>query len=227
MLSLVPNDPTRDFVFDDVITFTGNFETVEFSVGYTIVTESVGIVINEIMYNSASFDNEWVELYNDSDAAVSLDGWYMVDDDATHTALELPTDASIPANGYYTIAIYHDAQAEEFPFTPDFDATEICEWNLNNTSDTINLYGPDDNLEDYVTFADSGDWPTLPDGQGSLARIDRSHLRQHPWGKLAGKRRRRRISGRRKQRRRPIHRCHQYCRASHAGARFEHLSPHQ
>ncbi len=173
MLSLVPNDPTRDFVFDDVITFTGNFETVEFSVGYTIVTESVGIVINEIMYNSASFDNEWVELYNDSDAAVSLDGWYMVDDDATHTALELPTDASIPANGYYTIAIYHDAQAEEFPFTPDFDATEICEWNLNNTSDTINLYGPDDNLEDYVTFADSGDWPTLPDGQGpSLELID-------------------------------------------------------
>ncbi len=173
VLSLDPNDPVRDYVFEDVITFTGNFETVEFEVSYTIVTESVGIVINEIMYNSLSYDNEWVELYNDSNDAVDLEGWYMIDDDETHTALVFPAGTTIAAGEYFTIALYHDPQASEFPFTPDYDATEIIDWNLNNTTDTINLYGPDDNLEDVVTYADSGEWPTLPDGNGpSLELID-------------------------------------------------------
>ncbi len=176
MISVVPNEPTRDYIFNGIVVFTGNFETTNLPVSYTISTPSAGLVINEIMYNSLSYDNEWIELYNDSDSEIDIEGWYMRDDDETHAALVFPAGTTIAAGEFFTIAIYHDPQAEEFPFTPDYDATEICEWNLNNTSDTINLYGADDNLEDYVTYADSGDWPTLPDGQGpSLELIDPSY----------------------------------------------------
>ncbi len=156
----------RDIIFEGNIVFSGNFETVNLPVSYTIETPSVGVVINEIMYNSLSYDNEWIELYNDNDSAVDISGWYMLDDSDEHTPLTFPANTTIEANGYFTIAIYHDPEASEFPFTPDYDATETNDWNLNNGADNVRLFNPDGNLEDYVPYEDTNGWPTLPDGQG-------------------------------------------------------------
>jgi|GEM_PF-6025446 len=164
-VSCVP-ELARDYTFSDVILFEGNFTAVELPVSYTIDTEETGAVINEIMYNSSSYDNEWVELYNMDSTPFLLEGFTMRDDDEAHTLLEFPAGASIPAEGYYTIAIYHDPSAVTFPFTPDYDATEICEWNLNNTSDVIYLFDADGNTWDMVGYFDTAPWPTQPDGSG-------------------------------------------------------------
>ena len=75
------------------------------------------VIINEIMYNTPGNDNEWVELYNDGESAVDLEGWWMVDDDDAHPALVFPEGYSIPAGGYFTVAVSHHELADPFPFT--------------------------------------------------------------------------------------------------------------
>jgi len=132
----------------------------------SIVSAQADIVINEIMYNSPGYDNEWIELYNMDYTSFSLEGFTMRDNDEAHSLLEFPTGASIPACGYYTIAIYHDSNAATFPFTPDYNATGICTWNLSNNSDVIYLFDADGNVWDEVGFFDTAPWPTAPDGNG-------------------------------------------------------------
>ncbi|MBN2830461.1 MAG: lamin tail domain-containing protein [Candidatus Cloacimonetes bacterium] len=124
------------------------------------------VIINEIMYNSSGYDNEWVELYNTTDAPVSLDGWQMRDSSLASALLPFPAGAVIPANGYYTIAIDHDSQADPFPFVADFDAIDIVGWNLGNTSDAVILFNNQSTMIDSVTYADSNGWPTQADGTG-------------------------------------------------------------
>ena len=47
---------------------------------------TIGVVINEINYNSATqFDaGDWIELYNGSSQAIDISGWHFTDSDPTH-----------------------------------------------------------------------------------------------------------------------------------------------
>ena len=48
------------------------------------------LIVTEIMYNSSeSTDVEWIELYNASGGTLDLTGWWLVDDNATHTRVPL------------------------------------------------------------------------------------------------------------------------------------------
>lgn len=69
-----------------------------------------GIVINEAYTNAGSanavFRNKFVELYNPTDAPVSLDGWSLQYRSATGTANPssvVPLSGTIPARGHYLI----------------------------------------------------------------------------------------------------------------------------
>ncbi len=131
------------------------------------VPASPYVIVNEIMYNSPGTDEEWVELYNDTDAAIDLEGWKILDDNANHTPIEITAGYSIPANGYFTIMIATDGF---FPFTPDFDGTG--NFALNNGGDVVRVYNSDGMLIDFVEYDDGGDWPSQPDGDGpSLSLI--------------------------------------------------------
>lgn len=44
-------------------------------------------------------DSDWIELHNDGNSAVSLNGWYLTDDDSNLTKWQLP-NISLPAGGY-------------------------------------------------------------------------------------------------------------------------------
>ena len=128
------------------------------------------IVINEIMYNSPGNDEEWIELYNNSGSAVDISGWYIQDNSTTSTPLTLPGGTSLGADQYFTIAIATDGN---FPFTPDFDGTDLINWALNNGGDEVNLYNLGGILVDHVAYDDEDPWPTAPDGGGpTLALID-------------------------------------------------------
>lgn len=121
------------------------------------------IVINEIMYNSPGDDEEWIEFYNNTSSPVDLSGWYIQDDDPTHTPLTLPGNTTIGANDYFTIAI---STSGAFPFTPDYDGTNDITWSLGNGGDEVNLYNLGRIQADFVGYDDSDPWPTEPDGSG-------------------------------------------------------------
>ena len=126
------------------------------------------LIINEIMYNSPGADEEWVELFNNTGASIDLENWKLIDSDASHTPIIIPSGYNVADGGYFTIAVATDGN---FPFTPDYDGTG--NFALNNSGDVVRLYNDDGILIDIVSYSDGDPWPTEPDGDGpSLALID-------------------------------------------------------
>lgn len=133
-----------------------------------IIPDVVDLVINEIMYNSIGADEEWIELYNNSDADINLENYRICDNDASHPNIVIPAGYSIAPGQYFTISI---ATNGAFPFTPDYDGTG--NFALNNGGDQVRIWGPDNILVDLVDYSDTAPWPTDPDGNGpSLSLID-------------------------------------------------------
>jgi len=133
-----------------------------------VVTDVIDLVINEIMYNSPGADEEWIELYNNTDQTIDLENWDICDNDASHDHIIFPAGYSIPPYGYFTISIATDGV---FPFTPDYDGTG--NFSLKNSSDAVRVWNPDHILVDNVVYDDGSPWPTEPDGDGpSLSLID-------------------------------------------------------
>ncbi len=126
-----------------------------------LVPDVVDLVINEIMYNSPGSDEEWIELYNNTDQTINLENWRFCDNDASHTNIVIPAGYSIDPEEYFTISIATDGA---FPFTPDYDGTG--NFNLNNGGDAVRAWNPDGLLVDIVVYDDSSPWPTEPDGSG-------------------------------------------------------------
>jgi len=105
------------------------------------------VVINEFSSNS---DPEWVELYNNSDTSVDLNGWFLKDE--AQPAKFLTT--IIPARGYY---VFENSNG----------------WLNNSGGDTITLY---DNASpsaqvDQVIYGKSGSEVGTPDPDKSAGRI--------------------------------------------------------
>ncbi|MDP8231675.1 MAG: lamin tail domain-containing protein, partial [Candidatus Zophobacter franzmannii] len=124
------------------------------------------VIINEIMYNSSGYDNEWVELYNTTDADIDISGWLVRDANPASPMLAIPAGMTILANGYFTIALDHDSQAAPFPFVADFDAIDTIGWNLNNSGDGVVIYSDASTVVDSVIYSDVDGWPVQADGAG-------------------------------------------------------------
>ncbi|MGI6342163.1 MAG: lamin tail domain-containing protein [Bacteroidales bacterium] len=120
------------------------------------------LVITEIMYNSPGPDEEWIEIYNNDNIAVDMEGYWLIDNVATHTPIVLPQGAILDPGARYTVKI---ATNGNFPFVPDFDGSG--NFSLNNNQDEIKLYNNYNMLVDSVAYTDSAPWPTAPDGGGS------------------------------------------------------------
>lgn len=127
----------------------------------------VDLVINEIMYNTPDADEEWVELYNNTNAVIELENWQLLDNDDSHMPIIIPSGHSVAPGGYFTIVI---ATAGNFPFTPDYDGSG--NFNLNNSGDEIRIWNSDGFLVDNVAYTAVAPWPTEPNGSGpSLALL--------------------------------------------------------
>jgi len=126
------------------------------------------LVINEIVYNSAGADEEWIELYNNTADPINLENYRICDNDQSHPNIVIPAGYTLASGGYFTISILTNGA---FPFTPDYDATAVG-LALNNGGDAVRLWGPDNLLVDNVVYDDADPWPTEPDGDGpSLSLI--------------------------------------------------------
>ncbi|MGC8887388.1 MAG: immunoglobulin domain-containing protein [Verrucomicrobiia bacterium] len=172
------------------------------TLGYANSGPRVGpIVINEIMYHPPDYadgsdntDEEFIELFNNSDVAVPL---YDVNAPTNTWRLtgavdfEFPQNVIIPPRGYLLIVSFNpilDIQMLDL-FKTKYDVPDNVQilgpWDgkLNNAEDTVELKKPgrpsvepgnvDYILVERVRYKDNAPWALSPDGMGhSLQRIN-------------------------------------------------------
>ncbi|MCF8245413.1 MAG: lamin tail domain-containing protein [Saprospiraceae bacterium] len=90
------------------------------------------VVINELMASNTSTItdeagefNDWIELYNTSGSAVSLNGWFLTDNPANLTKWDFPTNTSIPAYDY--LIIWADEDSSQGPLHANFKLSALGE----------------------------------------------------------------------------------------------------
>ncbi len=99
------------------------------------------VAINEIawMGTIADENQEWLELYNNTNGGISLDGWQLK---AADGSPEIPLSGQIPAQGFYLLE--NDESATNLP------AGSIFSGNLNNDGEILELYDQFGNLVERV-----------------------------------------------------------------------------
>ena len=126
------------------------------------------IIINEIMYNSPGTDVEFIELYNSSDQATDLQGWYILDNNDTHSPCYL--EGSLEPGGFLIVAGDLSLFGSQYPGlnpvnSDDFESgTEG--WSLGNGGDMVRLFNAAHQLMDMVAYEDGNEWPGSADGNG-------------------------------------------------------------
>jgi hypothetical protein len=124
------------------------------------------VVINEIMYAPSPSTNEFIELYNRSGTAVSLDELSFADANQTYVAVT-PADTSLESGAYVVLVRDPPAFEEAFPEAPFLLPDD---WPvLNNGGDTVYLrHDPSETVLDSVPYD-----PSWGGSEGrSLERID-------------------------------------------------------
>ncbi len=130
------------------------------------------LVINEIMYNPATPNAEFVEVYNRSPSTTfDLSGYRLNGIDFVFP------EGTVIAPGDFSLAVENLA-AFRAAYGPTLPVAGVYPGNLDNGGETLQLIKPGaiptlDQVIDEVTFDDQSPWPTASDGFGpSLQLID-------------------------------------------------------
>ncbi|MGE5297404.1 MAG: lamin tail domain-containing protein, partial [Solirubrobacterales bacterium] len=65
-----------------------------------MVPEPGAVVINELLANSTGVGADWIELYNTTDQAIDIGGWYLSDNADDLTRYKIAAGTILPAGGY-------------------------------------------------------------------------------------------------------------------------------
>ncbi|NBI31133.1 phospholipase D-like domain-containing protein [Chengkuizengella marina] len=108
------------------------------------------VVINEIawMGTNVSSSDEWIELYNNTNSPISLDGWFL---NATDGTPSIQLSGTIAANDYFLLERTDDNTVSNV--TADIIYTGA----LSNASENLELRDDNNNLVDVVDQWYSGD----------------------------------------------------------------------
>lgn len=124
--------------------------TVSIIVTKTGTTDWPALRINEFMASNQSFldpaDNDaddWIELYNPTAVAVSLQGWRISDGGTPYV---IPTGYNIPAGGF--LLIWADDEVAQNTGSGQLHVP----FKLSASGETITLYTPDGTVADEVSF---------------------------------------------------------------------------
>lgn len=111
-------------------------------------------------------DQEWIELYNRSSHAVSLEGWKI----RGGIDYDFDTPVSILPGEYLVVARDSEQLAAEYP---DVDIVGDFGGRLSDKGDEIVLIDDNKNITDEVRYYDRGYWSEYSDGGGmSLELVD-------------------------------------------------------
>ena len=115
----------------------------------TITATSSGVVINEIawMGTEASYNDEWIELYNGSSFDLELDGWKLIAEDGS-PAINL--SGKITAKGFFLL------ERTDNETLPDIEANLIYKGSLSNTGERLKLLAENGEVVDEIDC--SSEW---------------------------------------------------------------------
>ncbi|MCK4782061.1 lamin tail domain-containing protein [Candidatus Parcubacteria bacterium] len=119
------------------------------SADFVFAANSPDIVINEIawMGTNISHNDEWIELYNNSNSSIKLDGWLLKTVDGSP---KIELEGIIPAKSFYLLERTNDESVPEIP------ANQIYTGALSNKGEKLELY---DNLGNLIDSVDcSSGW---------------------------------------------------------------------
>jgi hypothetical protein len=122
------------------------------------------VVINEIAW-AGSLDNsndEWIELYNTTNSAISLENWTIEDD--TTTVYQI-TGGSIPSHGYFLIESSETAVMSQM-------ADQIASLSFANTGDSLVLKDASGNTIDTVNGTGGMWYAGYNTSKATMERID-------------------------------------------------------
>src|SRR4030042_4561664 len=105
------------------------------------------VIINEVawMGTQTAFQNEWIELYNNTDSEINLNGWQLQSQDGT---LKINLTGTIPIHGFYLLERTDDTTL------PDITADQIYTGALGNDGEYLKLFDAQNNLVDEANCND-------------------------------------------------------------------------
>lgn len=127
------------------------------------------VLVTEFMKDPAAVSDvrgEWVELYNDSQRTLDLDGWTLRDLGSNRTVLSAPAGALVVAPGEFLVVGRSGDPAQNGGV--DVDAT-YSGFTLGNGADQIVLDAPGGHEIDRVEYGDGPVWPDEPGRSVSLS----------------------------------------------------------
>ena len=97
-----------------------------------LAADSLDVVINEMawMGTENSYNDEWIELYNNPSDSINLEGWKLVAEDGTP---EINLTGGIPGQGFFLLERTDDETV------PDVEADLIYKGSLNNKGEYLKL----------------------------------------------------------------------------------------
>jgi len=140
------------------------------------------IQFNEINYDSAANadSGDWIEIRNNSDATVNLQGWRIADGFNSFT---FPSTTLAP--GAHLVVV--EDQALFNAAHPGVPRHGPLGFSLSNGGEPLILLSTSGCLADLVIYDDDMPWETLADGNGAtLALSDPSFDNAEPWAWQAG-----------------------------------------
>ncbi|MDO8264742.1 MAG: lamin tail domain-containing protein, partial [Candidatus Parcubacteria bacterium] len=107
---------------------------------------NLDVVISEIawMGTAASYNDEWLELYNNTDEVINLEGWSLKDSDGT---INISLVGRIPAKGFFLLERTDDNTL------PELSADQIYKGALGNAGENLELTDSLGNIIDSVNSA--------------------------------------------------------------------------
>ena len=137
------------------------------TINVTAGADPADLVISEIMYNNPGGDDyEFVEIYNNGDNAVDMNGFQM--GGVTYTF----GSYTLAAGGYVVVAENGTALSADLGLS----GVDVFTWTdgaLSNGGETVSLLDAAGTVLDEVTYSDGGGWPSAADSGGpSLVLCD-------------------------------------------------------
>lgn len=133
------------------------------------------IIINEItwMGTEVSHNDEWLELYNNTETDIDLNGWTLKASDGSPN---ITLEGIVTSGGYFLMERTDDSTV------PNIEADLIYTGALGNTGENLELRDSQNNLIDSVNFPDS--WPAgNNDTKQTMERINNTwQTSQNPSG---------------------------------------------
>lgn len=126
---------------------------------------ALDVIISEVAWagTQADANDEWIELYNNTDHAISLVGWRLESADGSPSIV---LSGTIPARGFFLLERTDDNTVSDIP------ADQIYTGALSNSGEALFLKDPLGNIIDTAN-GDGGPWPAGDDSaRASMERLD-------------------------------------------------------